>query len=431
MSDVLININSICKDFIKPDGHKQEILDNINIDIKSGEILAILGRSGCGKSTLLRIISGLITPSRGKIRFNNQPEKSFNISMIFQSFALFPWLSVLENVELGLEAMSTLEEEKRKRALQAIDLIGLDGFESAMPRELSGGMKQRVGFARALVVDPDILLMDEPFSALDILTSDTLKSDFLDLWTEKKIPLKSVIIVTHSIEEAVTMADRVILLGSNPGRVVSEIKINLPRPRNQQDRKFKEIVDKIYSDMAASVSQTFTVLHGRKVKEHSITHNLINVSPNQLAAVTATLTTAPYEGAADLAEIAKIMHLKTNDILRISEALQTLKFATITEGRIKLSKDGKLFGDGDVEKRKKIIAKHLIANVPLITYIIQILNERPDKKAPKLRFLAHLEDHMLPKEASSALKSIILLGRYAEIFSYDDNKQVFGLENPK
>lgn len=151
MSDVLININSICKDFIKPDGHKQEILDNINIDIKSGEILAILGRSGCGKSTLLRIISGLITPSRGKIRFNNQPEKSFNISMIFQSFALFPWLSVLENVELGLEAMSTLEEEKRKRALQAIDLIGLDGFESAMPRELSGGMKQRVGFARALV----------------------------------------------------------------------------------------------------------------------------------------------------------------------------------------------------------------------------------------------------------------------------------------
>lgn len=431
MNDVLININSICKDFIKPDGHKQEILDNIDIDIKSGEILAILGRSGCGKSTLLRIISGLITPSRGKIRFNNQPEKSFNISMIFQSFALFPWLSVLENVELGLEAMSTLEEEKRKRALQAIDLIGLDGFESAMPRELSGGMKQRVGFARALVVDPDILLMDEPFSALDILTSDTLKSDFLDLWTEKKIPLKSVIIVTHSIEEAVTMADRVILLGSNPGRIVSEIKINLPRPRNQQDRKFKEIVDKIYSDMAASVSQTFTVLHGKKVKEHSITHNLINVSPNQLAAVTATLTTAPYKGAADLAEIAKMMHLKTNDILRISEALQTLKFATITEGRIKLSKDGKLFGDGDVEQRKKIIAKHLIANVPLITYIIQILNERPDKKAPKLRFLAHLEDHMLPKEASIALKSIILLGRYAEVFSYDDNKQVFGLENPK
>ena len=251
MNNNLIELSSITQSFTKPDGHIQKILDQISFNVKEREILAILGKSGCGKSTLLRIIAGLVKPSRGKVKYNNETtDKTFGISMIFQSFALFPWLTVLENVELGLEAMDIPRMERRKKALEAIDLIGLDGFESAMPRELSGGMKQRVGFARALVVEPQVMLMDEPFSALDILTSDTLKNDFLDLWVAKKTNLKSVIIVTHSIEEAVMMADRVLILASNPGRVVSELKINLSRPRHAHTPEFQELVDQIYSKMS-------------------------------------------------------------------------------------------------------------------------------------------------------------------------------------
>ena len=225
MNNNLIELLSVTQSFAKDDSQNQKILDQINFNVKDGEILAIVGKSGCGKSTLLRIIAKLINPSRGKVNFNYEAnDKTFDISMIFQSFALFPWLTVLENVELGLEAMNIPAAERRKKALEAIDLIGLDGFESAMPRELSGGMKQRVGFARALVVNPKVILMDEPFSALDILTSNSLKNDFLDLWVAKKTGLKAVIIVTHSIEEAVMMADRVLILASNPGRVVSELK---------------------------------------------------------------------------------------------------------------------------------------------------------------------------------------------------------------
>lgn len=286
MTNNLIEVSSVTQGFIKDDGQNQKILDHVNFNVKDGEILAILGKSGCGKSTLLRIIAGLVMPTRGKVKFNHKVnDKTFGISMIFQTFALFPWLSVFENVELGLEAMDIPEAVRRKKVLEAIDLIGLDGFESAMPRELSGGMKQRVGFARALVVEPKVMLMDEPFSALDILTSDTLKNDFLDLWSAKRTALKSVVIVTHSIEEAVMMADRVLILASNPGRIVSELKITLERPRNSQTTEFHSMVDQIYSKMAEAGKQ-ISEEKTKKTREHEITQHLIYTSPNQLAAIT-------------------------------------------------------------------------------------------------------------------------------------------------
>ena len=430
MNNNLIEVLSVTQSFVKPDAQNQKILDQINFNIKEGEILAILGKSGCGKSTLLRIIAELIKPTRGKVKFHQEAnDKTFGISMIFQSFALFPWLTVLENVELGLEAMDVPASERRKKALEAIDLIGLDGFESAMPRELSGGMKQRVGFARALVVGPKVILMDEPFSALDILTSDTLKNDFLDLWVAKKTGLKAVVIVTHSIEEAFMMADRVLILASNPGRVASELKITLDRPRHSQDVAFHALVDQIYSKMSEAGKQVFEN-KAKKTKEDEITSHLIYTSPNHLAAITGALVMPPYNGSGNLAELVKMLHIKTFDVIHISEALSILKFATVDDGNIKLTKSGKQFAAAELEERKQIFAEHLLKNVPLASYILKVLNERPDNKAPKLRFHTHLEDHLSYSQATAALNSIIVAGRYAELFSYDDNKQLFSLDNP-
>jgi len=366
MNNNLIELSSITQSFTKPDGNIQKILDQISFNVKEREILAILGKSGCGKSTLLRIIAGLVKPSRGKVKYNNETtDKTFGISMIFQSFALFPWLTVLENVELGLEAMDIPRMERRKKALEAIDLIGLDGFESAMPRELSGGMKH----------------------------------------------------------------DRVLILASNPGRVVSELKINLSRPRHAHTPEFQELVDQIYSKMSEAGKQIFED-KAKKVREHDITQNLIYTSPNQLAAITGTLATPPYNGSGDLADLVKALQIKTFDVIHISEALSILKFATVNEGNIKLTKTGKLFATTELEERKRIFAEQLLKNVPLASYIVNILNGRADNKAPKSRFLTHLEDQLSASEASTALKAIIVAGRYAELFSYDDNKQLFSLDNP-
>jgi NitT/TauT family transport system ATP-binding protein len=252
-SSPLLQCNDVRKAFPKPDGAELLVLEGMNLELREGQIVGLLGRSGSGKSTLLRLIAGLAEPSAGHLRYLGQPISgpAPGIAMVFQSFALFPWLTVFENVALGLEAQRMPRADIRKRSLAAIDLIGLDGFESAYPRELSGGMRQRVGFARALVVHPNILLMDEPFSALDVLTAETLRTDFLDLWAEGRMPIKGVILVTHNIEEAVLMCDRILVFGSNPGRILSEIKVALPQPRNRLDPSFRELVERIYVEMTA------------------------------------------------------------------------------------------------------------------------------------------------------------------------------------
>ncbi len=251
-STVLLDVANVSQTFTKGSGEiGAPVLRDVSLTLKTGEIVALLGRSGCGKSTLLRIISGLAPPTSGKVKIAGKPVDgpAEGVAMVFQSFALFPWLSVLDNVEIGLRAQGVPVDETRRRALQAIDVIGLDGFESAYPKELSGGMRQRVGFARALVVQPQILLMDEPFSALDVLTAETLRTDLLDLWQEGRIPIKSILMVTHNIEEAVLMCDRVLVLSSNPGRIAAEIAIPLPQPRDRLDPEFRQLVDKIYALM--------------------------------------------------------------------------------------------------------------------------------------------------------------------------------------
>jgi NitT/TauT family transport system ATP-binding protein len=431
MNDTLLELSSVTHKLIKPDGQKQLILDKINLRLKQDKIVGIVGKSGSGKSTLLRIIANLITPSKGKTKLNfEKHDRSIGIAMVFQTAALFPWLTVLENVELGLEAMNVPAKQCRERALETIDLIGLDGFESAYPRELSGGMKQRVGFARALVVDPVILLMDEPFSALDIFTSNTLKNDFLDLWAAKKTSLKSVVLVTHSIEEAVTMSDKVLILGANPGHVVSEMPITLARPRNILSEEFQTTVNKLYSLMSTADLKPLSHAPGTNEPEVNITQKLPLISPNQLAGVMDNIVASPYNGTANLPTLVKDLNINTRAMLHVTEALSLLKFASIVDGDIKLNKAGKTFAKADLKNRKKIFAEHLLKNVHLAAYIHKVLLERPDNKAPRTRFLSNLEDHLSTCDAMNAIKTIIIWGRYAEIFSYDDDKKMFTLENP-
>lgn len=427
--NTILHLDTVTKSFRKQEGRDFKVLENINLNLKEGEIVALLGKSGSGKSTLLRIIAGLVPPSEGKVVFNNpsQADDSHGIAMVFQTFALFPWLTVLENVELGLQALRVPEKERRRRALAAIDLIGLDGYESAYPRELSGGMKQRVGFARAIVVNPTLLLMDEAFSALDVLTAETLKTDFIELWTERRIPLKSVLLVTHNIEEAVLMSDRILLFASNPGRIEEEIRVDLPHPRDRESIAFHNMVEYIYRLMTSGRRKGGDRASAQAL---SMYEKLIHVSPNQLAGLMEALAAAPYNGRADLPELDQEFGRGSEELMHLVDTLRILKFAVVAEGDIHLTIPGKLFVDSDTQKRKQIFAEQLIQNVPLSSYIHRVLQERPGNQAPRIRFLARLEDHMAEEEADEALNAVTSWARFAELFAYNDNSETFSLENP-
>ena len=401
------------------------VLDGVNVTLYEGEIVGLLGRSGSGKSTLLRIICGLIEPSSGSVTYKGQPlhGPARGVAMVFQTFALFPWLTVLQNVEAGLEAQGIPVAERRKRALAAIDLIGLDGYENAYPRELSGGMRQRVGFARALVVDPALLLMDEPFSALDVLTAETLRTDLLDLWTQGRMPIRSILIVTHNIEEAVFMCDRILVLSSNPGRVVSEIRVPFTHPRNRLDPAFRTLVDEIYSRM--------TTRHSGEAPKKGLDlgSNLPQVSTNLIAGLIETLAAEPYFGKADMPEIARSLQLEIDELFPVAEMLQHLGFAEVQAGDIMLTVAGRIFAEGSTQERKVLFAELLLQSVPLAAHIRQILNERPGHHAPRVRFEQELEDFLTDAAAEETLDSVINWGRYAEIFSYNDQTEFFSLED--
>jgi NitT/TauT family transport system ATP-binding protein len=429
----LLDVQGVCKSFRKPDGDELVVLENVNLTLRPGEIVGLLGRSGSGKSTLLRVIAGLDEPSGGLVNYLDHPVAgpASGIAMVFQSFALFPWLTVLENVQLGLEALGVPEAEMRKRSLQAIDLIGLDGFESAYPRELSGGMRQRVGFARALVVHPNILLMDEPFSALDVLTAETLRTDFLDLWGEGQLPIKAVLLVTHNIEEAVQMCDRMLIFSTHPGRVIGEIPVDLPHPRHAQDPRFRALIERVYVEMTAKPGGETRV--GPKTERFAgtgIGTTLTHVSSNVLTGLLETVAGPPYNGKADLPVIAEEMQLDVDDLFPAAEALQMLRLAEVEGGDIKVTDAGMQFARSETDERKKLFARHLLTYVPLAAHIRRVLDERASHTAPKSRFFDELEDYMDEDSAEQTLRTIISWGRYAEVFAYDDNRQAFSLENP-
>jgi len=429
----LLDVSACRQTFPRADGGEHLVLDGVDLIVTQGQIVGLLGRTGSGKSTLLRLIAGLAQPSAGTITYLGKPVNgpAPGIAMVFQSFALFPWLTVLENVQLGLEALGLPEAEIRTRALAAIDLIGLDGYESAFPRELSGGMRQRVGFARALVVHPNILLMDEPFSALDVLTAETLRTDFLELWGEGKLPIKGVILVTHNIEEAVLMCDRILLFSTNPGRIISDIPVDLKQPRNRLDPQFRDMVEKIYVAMTASKS-TPVQFGSVPEKAPAITINtmLPRVSANLITGLIETLAAAPYNGKADLPVLADELHMEVDDLFPVADAMQMLALGELGGGDIKLTDTGKQFAELGTDDRKKLFQRQLLSSIPLAAHIRHILQERANHAAPKSRFFDELEDHMSTEDAELTLRAVIAWGRYAEAFAYDDDSGTFSLENP-
>lgn len=429
--EFLVQVKNCRQSYPKDNNSDLIVLDDVNLNLKSGEIVGLLGRSGSGKSTLLRIISGLLPPTSGEVLWKGKQLSgpAPGIAMVFQSFALFPWLTVQDNVQLGLEAKGTPRKQQEELAEDAIDLIGLGGYEKAYPKELSGGMRQRVGLARALVVHPDLLLMDEPFSALDVLTAENLRTDLIELWVEKKLPVQSILIVTHSIEEAVLMCDRLLIFSSNPGKVVHELNVTFPHPRNREDPAFRQLVDRIYTLMTHREKVPPIPDNPASVKSVAEGFTAIPLLPmNLMTGMAETLMAAPYHGKADLPKLAATLQLELDDLLPIGEALQTLNFADMAEGDITLTDLGKQFVDSEIEDRKSIFRQGVIKNVPLIRAIRNVLDERWNHRASAERFRDELEDTMSPDYARQTLSTIIGWARYAEIFDFDEESDQFFLD---
>ncbi len=434
-NEILVEARNIKRTFHLSEGQDLVVLENVNLDIKKNEIVALLGKSGSGKSTLLRIIAGLVKPSGGSVKYKGTPVTGpvEDIAMVFQSFALMPWLTVLENVELGLEALGIDSQERRKRALKAIDTIGLDGFESAYPKELSGGMKQRVGFARALVVNPELLIMDEPFSALDVLTADSLRNDLLDLWVDGQAKTESILFVTHNIEEAALMANRIIIFGSDPGHIRAELNLNTAIPRDPHTQEFRKLVDDIYTLMTTSEKEEKTKFDettgSHQAKE--LGYRLPEAEVSKITGLVDTITAKDSSQAMDLPVLAEYLHLAINDLFPLTEALEILKLAKVSKGDIKLTEAGIAFAEADILKRKKIFAAQLKANIPLAQRIKQVLDTAHNHCEYEDFFLKELEEFLSENEAERVLKVMIDWGRYAEIFAYNYDSGILSLENPE
>ncbi len=425
--DFLINLTGVRKSFRTPDRSERVVLEGVNFRLEEGEIVSLLGKSGSGKSTLLRIIAGLVRPNGGDVLYRgktiNGPANG--ISMVFQSFALFPWLTVQQNVELGLEAAAVPAKDREERAMKVIDLIGLGGFEGAFPRELSGGMRQRVGFARALVMQPDVLLMDEPFSALDVLTAETLRGDLLELWQERQIPTKGILFVSHNIEEAVIMSDRVLIFSSDPGRVKAEIPVNLPHPRDTESPAFKAIVDEIYAIMTQQPQRAA----GAAAEPLSLGYRLPDATPHKIEGMLEALA-EDASGRADIPALAEQLELPDDALLQLLEAGRLLNFIRVESGDVHLLPGGRAFVEAEGAAQKQIFAEHLLHYISLASHIRRILDERRDHRAPENRFLQELEDYLTDDEAERVLDLVINWGRYAEIFEYDYNSGVLSLPEP-
>jgi NitT/TauT family transport system ATP-binding protein len=416
--DVLIALNHVSKSFQSADGLPRAVLEDVDFSLAQGEIVALLGKSGSGKSTLLRIIAGLIPGDAGSARYRGREivGPASGIAMVFQSFALFPWLTVQQNVELGLEAQGVAPEERARRADAMLELIGLSGFGGALPRELSGGMRQRVGIARALVTDPDVLLMDEAFSALDVLTGETLRDDILELWEEKRIPTRGILVVSHNIQEAVMMADRIIVLSSSPGRIGNEIRIDLPRPRNADSVEVRALVDEVYALMtqrapqAAGMGSTIAAHPGYRLPETDI---------SRIESVLELVADAPFNGRADLPQLAEEAELPDEELFPACEALGLLGLAQVERGDIALTPLGTRYAEAEQTLRQEIFGQQLLTHVPLAARIRNRLEAEPTGTLPEEPFLELLEEFLKADEAKRVLEVAIEWGRYGEVYEYD------------
>lgn len=417
-AESLIALKNIGKAYKQPNGQQISILESINLELQSGEIVALLGPSGSGKSTLMRIVAGLIPPTQGQVFYHNRPLVGLNpgVAIVFQSFALYPWLTVLENVELGLKAKGVSPELRREKAMQMIDVIGLDGFENAYPKELSGGMRQRVGFARALAVEPELLCMDEPFSALDVLTAENLRIELLDLWLERRIPTKAILIVTHGIEEAVILADRIIVLGRNPGRIRADFPVRLKYYRDRKNPSFQAIVDQVYKILTHPDVEAATIAAPQPVAPPKY-QSLPSV---RIGSIAGLLEILENRSDRDLYRLGQELQLEVDDILPIVEAAKLMDFIDVVEGDIHLKPIAYQFINGGIDERKQIVSQQLLWNIRLVQQIYTLCRNSRDRRISEDLILDILQNHFSPQEARRQLDTAIDWGRYGELYGYDE-----------
>lgn len=417
------------------------VLEDVSVQIAAGEFVALLGPSGSGKSTLLRILAGLLFPTEGQVLFKGQLQHGPNphLAIVFQSFALFPWLTVLQNVELGLEAQDVTRTQRLKRALAAIDTIGLDGFEDAYPKELSGGMRQRVGFARALVVEPELLFMDEPFSALDVLTAANLRKELMSLWQQHKIPTRAIVMVTHNIDEAVSMADRILVLGADPGHIRVELQGLPAQQRDPRNEVYTRMVDLIYRIMTSPQTDVQTLLSTDAARP--LTGKLAPPKPMRpyqvlphvaISDVTGLIERVHAKGGReDIYQLGRDLQLEADDLLPLIEAADLLDLADTQEGDLILTEVGKRFAEADVLEEKQIFREQALARVGMLRHIVHDLEQDEDHVVSEEAYIDRLKEHFSDDEAWAQLETVIDWGRYAELFSYVEERGVFRLEDPE
>jgi NitT/TauT family transport system ATP-binding protein len=426
---LIIEARQIEKSYRQPEGHQIQVIAPVNLSVEADSIVALLGPSGSGKSTMLRILSGLVAPTSGEVLWHNTPITKCrpNVAIVFQSFALFPWLTVLENVETPLLAQAMTKDERRSRALHALDSVGLKNFETAYPKELSGGMKQRVGFARALAVEPEILFMDEPFSALDVLTAENLRGELMELWLARKIPTRAIFIVTHNIEEAVLLADRIIVLGSNPAKIRADFRIPLSQPRDRKSPAFVLYVDYIYKvmtqpqlDLAPPVAKK----GGGKSRPPKLPH----ARPGGVAGLLELLI--DRNGEEDMYHISEELLLEVDDLLPIIDASVLLGFVTAKEGDVVMTTGGKRFAEADIPTRKILFRDAVLARADLLQQMRTTLMSKADHSMPLDFFHDILDEYFSEEETKQQIETALNWGRYAEIFEYDSENDRLKLYEP-
>ncbi len=429
--EAIIRAEQIEKYYAQPSENRIQVISATDLKIVPGEILALLGPSGSGKSTMLRMLTGLSQPSAGRVYWHEKPitETEINVSIVFQSFALFPWLTVLENVEAPLQARGVGPDERRDRSTRMLDTVGLHGFEAAYPKELSGGMRQRVGFARALVVEPEVLFMDEPFSALDVLTAENLRSELLELWANKTMPTKAVFIVTHNIEEAVLLADRIIVLGRNPGHIRTDFRVQIAQPRDRKSEPFTQLVDYIYKvltrpDVAPAQAPTQA---GTKVRDQRQMHYqmLPHARPGGIAGLLELLI--DKGGRDDIYRLADDLAFEIDDLLPIVDAAQLLGFLTVEEGDVAITDTGSEYANSEILRQKELFSAAAQANVLLLRQIRRALEAKSDHTVPEDFFLDMLDEQFSEDECLRQLETAVNWGRYAELFDFDASRRRFTL----
>jgi NitT/TauT family transport system ATP-binding protein len=419
----LCELRGVQMRFPGPKGQVKRVLEDINLAVRVDEVLCVLGPNGVGKSTLLRVLSGLVQPTKGEVRWHGERLRGVNlsVSMVFQTFALVPWMNVEENVRMVLRAREIPEDEVRTKAADAIQKVGLEGFEEAFPRELSRGTKQRVGVARALAVDPEILVMDDPFSQVDALTGEALRQEILDIWSDADNNPSSIVLVSHSITEAVLMADRIAILGGTPGTVRTVVDNPLPRPRDPRSPGFLRLVDQLHDIIASSELPDVQVTASKPELAEDVIEPLPHANPSDILGLLEFLDTQ-QGGSCDLFQVVTHTHVPFEDVLTIVKGAEMLELVDTPRRAVVLTGLGKRFVASDMDARKETWKRQLLEL--RLFRVVRDLIEYHEGELKKDELVHELAVRLPMENLEQTFGTLVAWGRFGELFAYREDRGV-------